>query len=96
MMEKEKLRYWALELEKELQLHKNDAKDVAKLCENEALSAALQQAKNGDVKWPIILWDIFLLESKYPEVKNFKQLEKALFNFDFLVQGLCLPDELTH
>lgn len=92
-MEKEKLKYWALELEKELLLHRYEAKDVARLCENESLTAALQQAKNGEVKWPIILWDIFLLESKYPEVKNFKQLEKALFNFDFLVQGFGLPDE---
>ena len=89
-LDKQQLKQWATTLAQELEMHRNHSKDVADLCEYQALMDALDNAKAELIEEPMELTALgfYFFETR---LRSFKKLTHALNCFSLLLEGYALP-----
>lgn len=94
MIDLEKLRYWAEILEKEIDIHRHNSKDVNALSEYQPLVDSLKRVKDNTLIEPYDMpaagyWN---LET---EISRFERLSEAFCAFCILLRGWELPTSDT-
>ena len=95
MIDKQQLKQWAIALEQELEKHRNRSKDVAELCEYQALMESIKKAKSEAIGEPV---DLVGLSYYFFEtgLRSFKELTRALSCFSLLLEGHVLPPSIKN
>ena len=95
MMEKEKLKYWAIQLEEEIAVNLKSSKCALALSKMPKLFCAIQEAKDLKISQPIenIIEYQYLYECADFGIFKFRAMFRALSYFDELVKGLPLIEK---
>lgn len=91
-LNKQQLRYWAIVLEQELHVHRGRSKNVAELCEYQALADVIDKAKTETIVEPVELTSLgyYFFET---HLRHYERLSHALTCFSLLLEGFELPLE---
>ncbi|WP_041390712.1 hypothetical protein [Polaromonas sp. JS666] len=89
-LDKQQLKQWAVVLKQELETHRGHSKDVAELCEYQALMDAIGRARELSIEEPMELTALgyYFFETR---LRSFKDLTHALNCFSLLLEGYVLP-----
>jgi hypothetical protein len=92
-MDTERLKDCAFLLERELQEHRDESKDVAALADYEPLLSAIRSAKEKKIEHPIELpaMSYWYFETN---IQEFKKLSDVLASFSLLLKGRDLPSDI--
>jgi hypothetical protein len=91
MIDLQKLRYWAEVLEKEIEAHRYDSKDVDALAKYQPLVESLRKVRNGSLTGPYDMpatgyWNF------ETDISRFTGLSEAFAAFCILLRGWKLPE----
>ena len=96
MIEKEKLKYWAIQLETEIYKYKSVSTGAEQLSNATYILDAIEDAKNLKIHEPTERLGSMIPFTEYTDLKEFTDLLLALCRFQTLIEGWkLLEDRVT-